>query len=297
VYNQGQSDDPKWKSYWSINSPTYTNPTIPKEELEEWKATMPPDLYATEVMGLFTSSEGRVFSEFDRTLNVFNINDYPHFYDWIAGGNVIFNSIDSGYKHFFSSVWGLYVEEVDTMFIFASYSQNMTITSEHADNIKAIEQEWGCDVAMRWGDPAASQQLADLAQYDLYYMKADKNTRETISEVNALFYQRSAVTGLPKLLINKDCTELIRQISEVMWKIGQDELARENSAAGVKPFQPDKSGAKTDWDEVDALRYGVYSYMKNNMGSSVSVFSFGTGDTEEEDFTTSMARQGLFKIG
>lgn len=297
VYNQGQSEDPKWKSYWSINSPTYTNPTIPKEELEEWKITMPPDLYATEVMGLFTSTEGRVFTEFSIHDNTFRIEDYPYFSEWLSGGNVVFNSIDSGYKHFFSSVWGMYVEEVDTIFIFDDYSQNMTITADHAANIKEIEKEWGCNVDMRWGDPAASQQLADLSQYDLYYMKADKNTRETISQTNALFYQRSEITGLPKLLINKNCTELIRQVSEVSWKIGQDELTKENASSGVKPFQPDRSGAKTDWDSVDALRYGIQSFMKNNQGNTVNVFSFG-GDTldEDDEFTISMNRQGLFRM-
>lgn len=298
VYNQGQSEDPKWKSYWSINSSTYTNPTIPKEELEEWERTMPRGLFLTEVMGEFTSSEGRVFSEFDRKLNVFDVADYPFFYDWLSGGNTIFNSIDSGYKHFFSSVWGVFVEEIDTIFIFADYSQNMTLTETHANNIKAIEQEWGCEVDLRWGDPAASQQLADLVQYDLYYAKADKNTRETISQTNALFFQRSEVTGLPRLLINKECVELIRQIAEVMWKTGHDELAKENSTSGTKPFQPDRSGAKTDWDSVDALRYGIQSFMKMSYGAGATVFSFGGGEENDDDnMEHNLNLQGMFKIG
>jgi hypothetical protein len=299
MYNYGQSDDPKWKSYWSLNSPTYMNPTIPTAELDEWRKTMPPDVYSTEVLGLFTSTEGRVFSEFDRKLNVFDINDYPHFGDWLQH-NVIIQSIDSGFKHFFASVWFCYVEEQDTIFVFEEYNLNNTITSVHAENMKDIEQRWCIEPEIRFADPAAAQQICDFQDYDLYFSKADKNTRETINQVNSLFYQRSEITGLPKLLISKDCAELLRQIAEVSWKVGRDELTKENSAAGVKPFQPDRSGAKTDFDLVDALRYGIFSYAKNNM-LGVSVMSFlGNGevnDEEEEDaMTVAMQSQGFFKV-
>lgn len=298
VYNQGQSDDPKWKSYWSINSPTSMNPTIPKEELEEWKNTMPADIYNTEVLGRFNSTEGRVFSEFDREVNLFDINDYPYFGGWLRSC-VIVQSIDSGFKHFFSSVWFMYVEEVDTIFVFAEYNQNNTVTEVHADNMKEIEAQWGIEVSLRFADPAASQQIADFACYDLYYMKSEKNTRETLNQTNSLFYQRSELTGLPKLLISKDCHELIRQVQEVQWKVGRnDEQAKEMATSGVKPFQPDRSGAKTDWDLVDSFRYGIFNFAKNNM-TGVSVFTFGGDERDEEDDMTALdlARLGFVKMG
>ena len=297
-YNRGQSDDPRFKSYWSINSPTHKNPTIPKEELDEWEKTMPKDIYLTEVMGLFTSTEGRVFSEFDRTVNVFDINDYPYFGHWIRGGNVIVHSIDSGFKHFFASIWFVYVEEVDTIFLFEEYNLNNTITSEHAKNMHEIEAKWGIETDLRFADPAAAQQIADFSAHDLYFMKADKNTRETLNQTNSLFFQRSEITGLPKLLISKDCVELLRQVAEVTWKIGRnDELAKEQASSNVKPFQPDRSGNKTDWDLVDAFRYGIFSFAKNNM-ANVSIYSFGSGEDDYEDpMERELNRAGFFRVG
>lgn len=70
-----------------------------------------------------------------------------------------------------------------------------TLTPVHAQNIKDFEHELGIDVSIRYADPAASQQIADFAAYDLYYNKSDKELRETLNWVNTLFYQRSEVTG------------------------------------------------------------------------------------------------------
>lgn len=297
-YNYGQSGDPVYQDCWSINSPTSMNPTIPKAELERWEKTMPVDIYRTEVLGLFTSTEGRVFSEFDRVVNVFDINDYPHFGAWLQGGNIIVNSVDSGFKHFFAGTWFVWVEEVDTIFVFEEYNLNGTTTDVHAANIKELENKWNIEPDMRFADPAAAQQICDFQLLDLYYMKADKNTRETINQVNSLFFQRSGVTGLPKLLISKDCTETIRQVTEVAWKVGRDELTKEQATSGTKPFQPDRSGAKTDFDLVDSFRYGIWSFIKNNMGGGISVFSFGEDSASEEDaFTSVMNKAGMFRMG
>lgn len=298
MYNFGQSDDPKYASFWSLNSPTYMNPTIPKEELDSWKVTMPPDIYLTEVMGLFTSSEGRVFREFDRVENIFDIEEYPHFSDWLRECLVI-NSIDPGYNHFFSGIWAVVVEEIDHIFIFAEYNVNNQVTEVHAASIKEIEAEWGVEPALRYGDPASAQTLADLAvTHDLYYMKAIKDTSESINQLNALFFQKSKVTGKRKLLISKDCLELRRQFTEVTWKVGKDDLTKEQSASGVKPFQSDKSGAKSDWDLIDSARYLALSLANSQASGSITTLSFGASqqESEEESFINSMALQGYFKM-
>jgi len=297
MYLRGQSSDPTWKSYWSINSPTSVNPTIPAAELEEWRKTMPADIYNTEVLGLFNSTSGRVFSEFDRELNVFDIEDYPYFGEWVQN-NYVVHSIDPGFQHYFAAVYFVYVAEVDHIFVFEEYNVNNTVTEVHAENMKKIEAAWGIEPTVRFGDPASAQMLADFATtHDMYFMKAEKGTQETVNQTNAQFFQKSSVTGKPKLLINRQCFELCRQVSELAWKVGRDELTKEQSAAGAKPFQPDRSGAKTDFDLCDALRYGILNFLKNNIAASVSVFSFDTDtDSEEDEFTNSMNRAGLFKM-
>lgn len=281
-YNRGQSKDPIWSKYWSINLPTHTNPTIPREELEEMERTMPADLYAREVLGLFVSSDGLVAKEFDKTACVFEFDEFPEWYGWVQEGNVVFQSIDSGYSHFFASVWFLYVEEIDTVFVFGEYTKNKTITADHATAIHDFEKEWELDVYLRYADPAASQQIADFTMHDLYYNKADKQLKETINCLNTLFYQKSELTGRPKCLIHSSCTELFRQLISVTWKKGKDDgLTKEQSSQGIKPFLPDKEN-RTDWDLFDAFRYGLYSFVKNNR-IDISYVQNGTHQEDEFD--------------
>lgn len=296
-YERGQSDDPRWGKYWSCNQPTHTNPTIPREELIEMEATMPPDLYAQEVLGQFISAAGLVCNEFDKKEHLFDFSEFPEWHGWLQEGNVIVQSIDSGYSHYFASVWFLYVPDIDTFFVFAEYTKNKTITAEHAETIKSIEQEWGAQVYLRYADPAASQQIADFTLFDLYYNKAEKQLKETVNCINTLLFQRSEQTGKPKLLIHKDCKELTRQLSSCIWKRGKDDLlTKEQSAQGMKPFMPDREG-KTDWDLFDALRYGLYSFAKNQR-VGVSVFNYDLESEEENDpFETAMRRAGWMPLG
>lgn len=296
IYERGQSDDPRYAKYWSINLPSHANPTLPRSALEAMRQTMPIDLYNQEVLGMFNSAQGKVFREFDKVENVYEPEDFPQFYYWLEH-NLIFQSIDSGYNHYFAAVWIMYVEEIDTYFVFGAYTQNKTLTPVHAQNIKDFEHELGIDVSIRYADPAASQQIADFAHYDLYFNKSDKELRETINWVNTLFFQRSEVTGKPRLLIQKDLHELLRQVNGVQWKEDKDSLTREQAAKGQKPFKPDGE-KKTDWDLIDALRYGVYSYIKNGQ-ADCSVMTFenldASQDEEEQSFERMMIKAGYFK--
>ncbi len=301
AYNQGQSDDVKWRKHWSINLPTHTNPVVPRSVLQEMEETMPPHLYAQEVLGQFTSKHGAVFPEFDEERNVYVDDDYPFFRDWLAHGNTVIHTIDSGYAHYFSAQWIMYVEELDTFFVFQEYIQNKTMTPVHAENMKEIEHSWGMEVAIRYADPAASQQIADFAEHDFMFSKAAKNLRETINNLNTLFFQTSKVTGKPRLMVHKRCTETIRELKEIQWKEDSAGITREQAASGVKPFKPDTGLMKTDWDAVDSLRYGMYSFEKHNRVGLTILDSFvgGHKSTKYEEMQDEMSMQemGYYRIG
>lgn len=298
-YKYGQ--DPNRPRYWSVNLPTHTNPTIPPEELEAMERNMPRDLYEQEVLGLFTSSAGMVCREFDKEVHVYNPSEYPFFREWIRSGNVIIHMIDSGYSHYFASAWVMYVEELDTFFLFKEYYKNKTLTSAHAAYINSFEKDTELEVSIRYADPAASQQLADFVEHDLYFNKADKILRETINNLNTLLFQRSEITGKPRLLISSECPELIRQLSSVQWKEGKDDgQTKEQSATGVKPFKPDLEGPvdggnKTDWDLFDCVRYGMYSYVKNNK-AGCDVIEVSTVEDDDDPFELEMYRMGYIKV-
>jgi len=294
-YRYGQSEDPKFRKYFSINSPTHTNPSIPREALKEMEETMSPILYRQEVLGEFVSSEGCVYSEFDKKTCVYTDAMFPLWREYLTSGCIVVNTIDSGFAHYFASVWFVDVEELDTIFVFTEYFKNRTVTPVHASNVKEVEESFELDISLRFADPAAAQQIADLAEHGLYYNKSDKNLRETVNAVNTLFMQKSEITGLPKLLIHESCKELIRELEFVSWKKGLDEQTREQAAAGTKPFEKDGE-LKTDWDMQDAFRYGIYSYVKNGR-VGLSVIDNLIEEQEQDSYERRMAAAGYFKMG
>jgi hypothetical protein len=85
-------------------------------------------------------------------------------------------------------------------------------------------------------------------------------------------------------------------MSGMQWKEDSAELTREGSQAGSKPFKPD-TDYKTDWDLVDAMRYGLFSYGRNGrVGVTVLDGSPAAGVDEDDDFLMEMARAGYYKV-
>jgi hypothetical protein len=196
------------------------------------------------------------------------------------------------------------MESIDTYFLFGEYQKNKIVTPVHADNINQYETINGIDPYLRFADPAAAQQIADLSEYDLYFNLSSKNLRESINCVNTLFFQDSKLTGRKRLLVHDSCDELIRQLCYISWKEDAASMARESSSGSVKPFMPDDN--KTDWDLIDALRYGLFSYIKaGNVDLSVldhTKILEGSADEAEDmaddsiKFYKGMADQGMFRV-
>ena len=297
-YLRGQSDAPKFREFWSLSLPTSTNPTNSAAALEKLKAVTPPDIWEQEYEGKFTSAAGKVVKEFTKERCVFDESEehFKYFWDWVRGDYFqLFHSIDSGYSHYFAGIYFMYQDHLDTYLMFGEYQQNRKVTPVHAENIHKYEEEIGFEPGIRYADPAAQQQIADLAEYGLYYNKSDKNLRETINTLNTLFFQTSAVTGRPRLLVHKSCDEAIRQLSAVMWKKDQNDQTRELSAGSVKPFMPD-SDLKTDWDLFDAIRYGIHSYDKtNNAGIAIMTLGSDSDHGDDDKYLREMAASGFIR--
>jgi len=300
-YDYGQSLDTRFKKIFSINSPTSQNPAIPKSWIEHARNTLPPDVFEQEIEGKFTASAGLVYPEFNKERNVRKLSDYPHFWDWIYAGEIVVNSIDPGYSHHFASVHFVYITEINTYLVFGCYSQNKLVTEVHSENIKEFESSFiEREADIRYCDPASAQTIADFSAYDLHYNKAEKPTRETVILLNQLLWQTSKVTGEARLIFLEDCDgvpELIRQISSVKWKEGADAQTKESSTkTAVKPFGPDRD-RRTDWDAMDALRYGLFSYEQQN-GNQVSMIELDSAaDSDLSADDELMYSAGWVKMG
>lgn len=301
-YLMGKSHDPAYREFFSVSLPTATNPTISRQDLEKLKARVPPDIWEQEYEGKFISAAGKVFKEFDRDANTFTDEDEPDFWQKVHSGNYpVFQSLDSGYAHYTAAMYCLHDELKDTFYIFGEYNEKGLTTPVHAQNIKDYEKNYGVNVWMRYADPAAAQQIADFVEYDLNYNKSSKNTRETLNCLNTLFFQTSKFTKQPRLMIHNECFELIRQLNTCMWKVDKDDQTRESGASSSKPFQPDKN-KKTDWDLIDAFRYGMYSHTGNGrVGIEIvdieDAYQPSEYDATEKEFEKQMTLNGFFKVG
>jgi hypothetical protein len=291
----GSSD---YEKYWSINLPTASNPTISPAFLAKKKATLPPDIYAQEYEGKFNAKAGSVFSEFKKERNVRSIEHYPYLRDWIDGGCVVVHSVDPGWSHCFGGVYFVYVDEIDTFIVFGEYNKNKITTPVHAKNFEEYEREYiGREPDVRYCDPASAQTIGDFVEHNMMFNLAEKPLRESIQGVNNFCYQTSMITGESRLIvISEFCPELIRQLSSVKWKVDAANQTREaGGSKGVKPFAPDKD-LHTDWDVIDALRYGLYTFGKNMLADIKIMEIEAEGLDEEALYEQNMAALGYVRM-
>ena len=87
IYQRGQ--DPEHPNWWSIQSPTWDNPYISKDDIAEAKATLTKETFDQEYGAKFTSFAGQVYP-FDRAAHVRKLEYNPAWETYC--------SIDFGYR-------------------------------------------------------------------------------------------------------------------------------------------------------------------------------------------------------
>ncbi len=249
-----QDEFSNWRSF---SSPSTSNPILPTNYFEQMRLELGEMLYRQEILAEFFGSDDNVFWAFDKSVNTYN------------DGDIIFNQymtvvsgLDIGYGDSTAQIWA-YRDVRGTYYLDMAYQKNMTSTSNHIKNYHEIEDKLFSTPSMRYGDPSAAQILADYNTDYGYLVHPAKNTfLESINYINQLFTPTGA-DNKPKLYINSNLTELIRQVTRVRWK---DKLSKNSK----DPFVVDPK--KTHWDLIAALRYLLYSD-SYNMASSLVVSS------------------------
>lgn len=239
-----------WKSF---SFPSYSNPLLPKSYFAQMKLELGELLYGQEIEAKFIGSDAGVFFAFDREVNTYRPEDFhtSEHSEFIVG-------LDAGLRDATTHI--LVYRDAGVYYVHKAYSEAQKSTEEHYKAFLQAEQGAG-DLEIRYADPAAAQWRHDLVStYDYETYPAKNAVSEGIAHINQLF----TVTGAnkrPKLLINAELHELIRQITRIGWK--------ESVSKGSKdPFIKDPK--KTHWDLIAALRYALYSDSFNNAHVAVS---------------------------
>ena len=256
LFELGQKENSVYKS-WKFTS--YENPYLPRERIEQAKATSTENYFAQEYLADFRKFTGLVYKEFERKIDViepFNISD-----SWL-----IYRGFDFGSTNPTACLW-IAVDDDDNWFIVDEhYATNSTI-DYHAGIINANSHSRV--VTSSFGDPSGAQWFTEFAQRGIYITPANKEVGtnfnswvrfkiEKIAEKLAVIPGRTVSINKnlanPKLFVFNNCVNTIREFEKYRWKEKSNMQAQDLN----EPDIPEKSNDHA----MDALSYFAVSYKK-----------------------------------
>ena len=250
---------PNWKSF---TAPSTTNPTLPKEYIEQMRQELGDTIFRQEILAEIIGSDANVFHSFDRVINTYVDEEPP---EDIPEGKTRRNyfvptpeseyicGIDIGWSDSTANVM-IYRTPEGRYYVAKAYSKSNTTTKQHISNYKQMEDEMIGTVDVRYGDPAAAQTLNDyITDYDYDVTPAKNDISASIKYLNNLL-EPTGANAEPRLYVHEDLGELIRQISRIRYKQVLGKGSKD-------PFIKDPDG--THWDLIAALRYAIYSDQYN----------------------------------
>jgi len=207
---QGMGDK-DWAYFYYTS---FDNPTLPREELEKIRDTIPETTWNQEYMALEQDFVGQKYSEFNFDKNVEelkNIKQIPE----VRG-------IDWGLDHPTVCLWARVDIENKVVWITNEYFKSGLTINENVKNILDITGsraiEWTViDPSANKRDPATNRSIKDeYARWGLACVDGDRRERGT--DIVKMFLKHG------KIKIDPRCRNLIRELQILEWgdKVGDD---------------------------------------------------------------------------
>jgi len=218
----------KW-DYFHYTS--YSNPHIPKEEIDEAREDMTEDRFAQEHLGEFRKMEGLVYREFNRDRHVYN-NDkiLPEFHKTICG-------VDFGYTNP-ASILEIKIDNDNNFYITSEWYKIKQL------NQNIIKQALIYNPQEVYPDPAEPDRIEEMSNNGLNTLEVSKDIVAGINKVREYFKQG-------KIFIHQSCKNLIIELETYRYPERKPDKNEEE-----KPV-------KENDHALDALRYALYSYNIN----------------------------------
>ena len=198
-----------------------------------------------------------MFHAFSENYNLYD----PEVLDLSGSPYVV--GLDFGYQDSTSAIL-VYTTNSGDYYVADMYQNNLTSTKNHVKAFRELEERNKGTLLDRFGDPSAAQLIHDLReQYEYDISKANNRIDVGLSTINNLM-EPQGYNKKPKLFINKNLGELIRQLQSISFKTN---VSNNNTS---DPFNKDVTMG-THWDAVHALRYAVYSHFRREASGLVIV--------------------------
>jgi len=235
-------DASKWaRLSWSA----YDNMRNLPEEYIKSLQSLPELMRARMLDGIWRSSEGSVYDEFNEDIHVVKPFEIPSAWKRTR-------AIDFGYTNPFVCLWGA-IDNDGRLYIYREYYKSHVRTSTHAEKIREMtgDEHVSCTVA----DHDASER-ADLEAGGVSSENALKDVREGIQAVkNRLVVQGD---GKARLFFFSGLNNVLSEMHDYMWQ-----PQREGGNAKEEPV-------KENDHAMDALRYMVMSIDKKKKETRVA---------------------------
>lgn len=245
------------KEYDSFHFTSYDNPYLDKVEIDKEIQRITEDAFAQEYLADFRKHTGLVFKEFDRKIHVVDSIDLP-------GSNDYYRAMDFGAVNPTVCLF-IKVDNDGCYWVYDEYYESEKTTKDNAYAIQAKHPQ--TFFRATFGDPSGKQERLDYAGYQLHITPANKRIidiltgklKETddhswvLHRINLISERLkiNPVTLKPRLLIGKNCVNLIREFESYRWEERKDKSLNEKDIP-----------VKADDHTVDALGYFVCSYAK-----------------------------------
>ena len=223
------------------------NPYISEEAKNEMKSSMSADELKSRQYGEFIDVGGRIYPEFDESVNVIEPFDVPR--DWQDK-----LSIDPGLKNPLSCHW--YAIDYDgNIYVVAEHYEREKDITFHSEQIHKISDELGwhrnsngmlealIDSAANQTTLAATRSVSDLF-YDHKILVNTNVNKDVFSGIQRVKSYLKNANGETKLYIFNTCKNLIREIKSYRWGNGDNPV-------------------KVDDHSMDELRYYIMSRPEN----------------------------------
>ena len=227
LYNQELKD----KDYKSFTFSSYDNPFLPKEEIDNAKATIPIERFEQEYMASFQKTQGLVYKEFSREKHLYETLP-ENTYEKLGG-------VDFGFRNP-AGVLNIYFAK-DKFWVEDEWYKRERTDAVIADYVAGYKFD---EV---YPDPENAGGIEELKQRNINVREVNKGKGSVIAGINRV--KEAFITG--KLMINKKCVNLIAELE--MYSYDDDKGDRNENENPVKAND----------HLLDALRYVI---MMKNIG-------------------------------
>jgi hypothetical protein len=269
-------DHPEWKSF---RFPSWDNPHLSGEDIEEAKRTMSRAAFEQEYGAAFTFSSGQVYKEFDPAIHIVPEEELNILSSAESGEWRRFRSIDFGYENPFVCLY-IAVDPEDRVIIYDEYYQRHRTMERHAEFLLE-EEELSFRRATRKNsrfaeqrgrtssvsaelrdfyefttcDPSAASARATLLEKGIPTISPRSNIMQGLELVRQQLKVRD--DGKPGLYISSKCDNTIMEFNQYSYPetIDTEEPAKENDHA------------------MDCLRYFLIQWHRGYISQKLAVYA------------------------